>query len=479
MSRTPYFLPYQVAWLQDTSRYKICEKSRRIGMTYVQSYEDVRDAARADGMDVWFSSADESAAREYILYCKQWAKLFDAAARDLGEIVLNRDDDVKVLAIEFASGKRINALTSNPTRFNSKGGKVVLDEFAKHKDQDGMWKAAQPVTVRGFPMRIISTYEGRGNRYYRMVQDCKQGKSPWKLHSTTIIDAVNQGLADQIEGRSLTPAEREAWLVQARELAGDEETWQQEYLCNPIDEATAWLTWDLIQSAEHPEAGNPEAYERSRGICYVGMDIARRRDLTVIWVLEKVGDILWTREVVSMKGASFASQQAELDRVFRQYRVMRCCLDQTGMGEVIVEQAQATYGRYRVEGVLFNGAVKQDLAIVGKQKFEDRLLRIPVDKAIRESHHAIRKVTTAAGNPRFDSDRSEVGHADEYWSHMLAIHAAEGSFVPIDFMALDQPGADLDGFASAYAQQTGAGIREGRGFGVVEAGLDFRGFLRG
>jgi len=31
-----------------------------------------------------------------------------------------------------------------------------------------------------------------------------------------------------------------------------------------------------------------------------------------------------------------------------------------------------------------------------------------------------------AGNPRFDADRSEVGHADHFWAHMLAIHAGSG-----------------------------------------------------
>jgi len=38
-----YFLPYQIDWLNDNSQIKVWEKSRRIGATYVQAYEDVRD----------------------------------------------------------------------------------------------------------------------------------------------------------------------------------------------------------------------------------------------------------------------------------------------------------------------------------------------------------------------------------------------------------------------------------------------------
>ncbi len=49
---------------------------------------------------------------------------------------------------------------------------------------------------------------------------------------------------------------------------------------------------------------------------------------------------------------------------------------------------------------------------------------------VRESHHAVRKVQTVAGNPRFDADRSELGHADEFWAHALALHAAEDGAQP-------------------------------------------------
>jgi phage FluMu gp28-like protein len=219
-------------------------------------------------------------------------------------------------------------------------------------------------------------------------------------------------------------------------------------MCQPVDEATAWLTWDLIVSAEHPEAGRPELYQG--GDCYVGMDIGRRRDLTVIWVLERVGDILWTREVVRLKGATFAAQDAEEDRIMSTYRVRRLCQDQTGMGEKPVEDSKRRYGEYRVEGVLFSSPVKQELATGGKQYFEDRKLRTPQDREIRESHHAVRKLTTQAGNPRFDAARSEVGHADEFWAHMLAIHAANDPSQPA-------AGANVEHDESAYAPQAARG----------------------
>ena len=147
--------------------------------------------------------------------------------------------------------------------------------------------------------------------------------------------------------------------------------------------------------------------------------------------------------MIKLKNASFAEQDAALDRVFDYYKVRRACIDQTGIGEKPVEDAKIRHGNYKVEGILFTGPVKQHLATIIKQQFEDKKTRTPVDKAIRESHHAVRKLTTIAGNPRFDADRTEVGHADEFWAHALAVHAAEDMMQPA-------AGATVDNDSTIY-----------------------------
>jgi phage FluMu gp28-like protein len=309
-------------------------------------------------------------------------------------------------------------------------------------------------------VRVLSTYNGKGNRYYRMVSDAKKGNT-WSLHTTTIELAVSEGLAARVAGHPATPEGDAAFIAECVDLAGDEETYRQEYMCEPVDAATAWLTWEEIIACEHEHAGKPELYQG--GPCYLGWDIARRRDLTVFWVLEKVGDVFWTREVVSMKNASFAAQDAELDRLMAFYNIVRACGDQTGIGEKPIEDAQRRHGAYKVEGVQFTGSVKQHLATEGKRRFEDKLTRLPVDRQIRTSHHAVRKVTTAAGNPRFDADRTEAGHADEFWAHMLALHAAEEVAQP--------PAGDTvtEGAEDAYAPQTAramGGIRQPAGLNL-------------
>jgi len=456
-----HFLPYQARWLADTSPMKIWEKSRRIGTTYCQAYEDVRDASRQRGsMDVWFSSADESAAKEYIRYCAMWARLLNVAAQDLGELVIDSDKDIKALVVEFATGRRIHGLSSNPTAFRSKGGKVVWDEAAWHRDQDAMWAAAEPVTTWGYPVCALSTHNGKGCWFYRTLDAAKRSgsESLWSVHSTPIGDAVDEGLADKILGRRMREEERRRWLEDKRRKVGDEDKWRQEYWCQPVDETTAWLPWDLIIACEHGDAGVPELY--AGGPAYVGWDIARRRDLSIIWVGEHVGDTMWTREVVRLHRVPFAAQLDAFDQVMGSYRTVRACLDQTGMGEPIVEEAQRRHGRYRVEGVQFTGTAKQELAVHGKRLFEDRRVRTPADPAVREAHHAVRKVVTAAGNPRFDADRSEAGHADEFWSHMLALHAAS---TPVELFRYEavRPRLSRDPVHRPVRATAGFGARRG------------------
>jgi phage FluMu gp28-like protein len=201
----------------------------------------------------------------------------------------------------------------------------------------------------------------------------------------------------------------------------DPVAWAQEFECQFVDEATAWLTYDLIDGCEDPAA--PGEYQG--GPCYVGMDFAARGDLTVIAVLEEVGDVLWLRELVTLRATNFAQQLAELDRIMREYRVIRAALDQTGMGEMPVQEAQRRHGQYRVEGVLFSPARKLDMATALKERMEDKRLRLPVgDQPLRADLHSVQRVAGPNGAPRLVAERTEAGHADRFWALALACSAA-------------------------------------------------------
>ena len=421
-----HFLPYQLAWLKDRSRIKLWEKSRRIGATYVQSYEDVEDCIKKEVPDVWFSSADETAAREYIDYCAMWSKIFNVVARDLGQVVIDEDKGIKALVIEYPDGRRIHGLSSNPKKFRSKGGKAVLDEFAHHDDQRKMWAAAKPSTIWGDPLRILSTHFGKG-LFWQFVDKIKKGKLKWSLHTTDIYQAVKDGLAHKILRKTLkrepTGTEIADWIEEQRADCADEEMWQQEFCCQAVDEATAFLTYLLITQCELEDIYRD--LDDIQGDLYGGMDIGRKKHLSVIWLAEKLGHVKYSRQVRVLEKAPFNVQRQVLFSILSHPRMRRFCIDATGLGMQLAEEAQMKFGKYRVEAVTFTPKAKEELAFGVLPEFEERTIYIPSDPDVREDLHSMKKIVTASNNIRFDTVYSEkLGHGDRFWACALMLHAA-------------------------------------------------------
>lgn len=436
---TPYFLPYQREWLSNRNPVKIWEKSRRIGATYVQAYEDVEDCVSKTVPQVWFSSADESAGKEYIDYCAMWAKVFNVVAEAFDEEVLDNGSKIQVLGIKFANGTKITALSSNPKGFRSKGGKVILDEFAFHKSAKELWDAASPATTWGYPIRILSTHNGKQCLYYRQLQ--KAEENGWWKFSVTIHEAVRQGLADKITGKKLSDEERAAWVEALRKKVGSISTWKQEYECEAEDGVSAFLTYELISKAENKSCRlalnasvmDLKEWTSERDTLYLGMDIARKKHLSVIWIISADADFNLTMAVVELEKTPFDIQKSILFSFLELPQIRRACIDATGIGMNLAEDAERRFGE-KVESVMFTNASKQEMATQLFLKFEAGHIAIPASDLIQQDLHSVKKIVTASGNIRYDqsndddSDKKENdGHADRFWALALAVHAATTS----------------------------------------------------
>ncbi len=464
-----FFLKYQKDWLNDNSKVKLAAKSRRIGLSWVQSFEDVRDALtlkiRNKVCDVWFTSADLSAAKEYINYCKFWAKAFNAGLYDLGEVVIDEEKGIKALSLEFSNGARINAISSNPSAFRSKGGKVVIDEFAFHKNPNELWKAAKPVITWGYPLRIISSLNGTNNLFYKFIQLIKQGKLNWSLHEIDIFKAVNDGLVDKIYDRQTTGEERKAWLDELKESCGDDVTWQQEFCCVAVDEASAFITYEDINAC-----CEDTLFADLSGVkddLYLGFDVARKKDLSVICVFEKKGSVFFLRHFVELKNVQFQEQKRILFGLMKHEKVRRLCIDSTGIGMQMAEDTQLEFGKSRVEAITFTSKAKEELAYKLYYAFQDRNIRFPNIEAIKDDIHSIRRIPTSAGAIRFEADRSETdGHADRFWSFALAIFA--GTDKPYQKPTIISKRADIyKGLNSEVEMRGIGGVLRGVNFGMI------------
>lgn len=418
------FMPYQVAWLEDNSQIKLYEKSRRIGLTFVQAFEDVRDAGVLGLYNVWFSSNNETNAREYIDYCKKYAKALNAVFQ-LSEATLIDDGDALTFVLNFKNGKKITGLSSSPNQLHGKGGKIVLDEFARRDNEMEVWEAASPAAlVWGFPIRIISTHRGKGSVFYSFIKRLERGELQWKHYKTTFVDAVRQGLAEKSLRKKCTIEEEDEYIDKIRKSVGDDSIWAQQFMCEPCDENETFVNYTLLEKAGSAELMPFTQLWECKAL-FGGLDIGRFKDLSVLWIVEEVNKGLFiTRHIYTIQGTDFVQQEAKISAFLDELpNLRRLCIDRTGMGIGITDHLQARYGAGRIEGVNFTAIVKESMAFRMKKCLEDGSFLIPPDRSIMDDFQLIKQSVTVSGNIRLQADRQNGSHADYFWGAALSLEA--------------------------------------------------------
>lgn len=479
-----YFLPYQKLWINDPEQISIRDKSRRTGGTETVAFEALLWGleTKMKSRDVWFTSADKKAAEEFIIAVKFWSRVFNAVAETVNEQIINPDDEDKFflkyeIKIPLANGGllRVHAMSSSVNSFHGKQGFMIVDEMARHKDQVGLWEGAFPATLWGYPLRIISTQNGKG-LFYQLCEECKKGKHPeWGYHHVDIYEAVEDGLLDKIlqsqeklaEDEHATEDQKKEWFETIRKNCLTERVWNQQFLCKAEDENDALIPYELIYACraddvllkqdkikirwnglgikDAPEHRNSKwvkdviknfaewFYEyRTPNDLYMGLDIGRHKDLTVFWITEKISRIHFTRLVIELHQMPYWVQEQILAVLLKHNSMRRCLIDATGKGENLAENAKLRY-KSIVEPVIFNNRNKEAMAERTKAAFEDRTIVIPDDSLIVADIHSIKRETTEAGNVRLavtkelDENGNEIGHADRFWALALCLAGDEVS----------------------------------------------------
>jgi phage FluMu gp28-like protein len=436
--RDTFMLPYQERWIMDQAIMKLMEKSRRIGISYGSAYEDVRRHSHASNrLQTWVSSRDELTARQYVRDCMAFAKILNAAAVEIGETILTDDGGKQHTAqtINFANGQPLHSLSSNPDAFAGRGGYVKLDEFALRKDPGAVYAIAGPTIDWGGALAIISTHRGSGNYFNTLIREIKEKGNPKRFshHRVTLQDALDQGFLWKLQtklkdGDPRLDYDEAAYFDYQRSRARDQETFLQEYMCVPADDAGAFLEYALIDACCYKEGEKWEySIEQARACTnplFVGIDIGRHHDLTSVLIVEKVGGVYFVRKRIDLFKTMFSTQESVIYPWIELAK--RTCIDATGLGMQFAERAAQRFGKYRVEGITFSGPVKEDLAYPVRSAFEDAAIKIPFgDDPFIADLRKIRKETSAAGNIRFVADSDEDGHADRFWALALALHAGK------------------------------------------------------
>jgi len=473
-------LPYQQRWVEDQAQLKVGEKSRRIGLTWAEASDDVLIAAAANGSNVFYISATQDMAVEYIEACAMWARAFNQAAGEIEEGILqDGDKEIKTYKIDFPkSGRRIVALSSRPTNLRGKQGLIVIDEAAFHNDLAGMLKAAMAMLLWGDKVRIISTHNGVDNPFNDLVQEVRALKRKGSVHKITFREAVGQGLYRRVclrRGIAWSQAGEDDWVQDAYNFYGDDAA--EELDAVPSQSGGAYLTMGLIEARMNAmtslvrgrwglEFGHlPDPVreaevkawceehlapvlagldqERAHGF---GEDFGRLGDLTVLDILEEGRDLTCRVKLqVELSNCPFRQQEQILCFIVDRLPHFRFgALDARGNGQYLAERAAQKYGGTRIEQVMLSDSFYLEHMPRFKAALQDGTLDdIPKDVEVRDDLRALRVID---GVPKLPKAKTQAGgdgpqlqrHGDSAISLFLGHYAMKREVAPIEYQTTGQ-----------------------------------------
>ncbi len=403
--------PWQKRYIGDDNRWKFLAASVQVGKSFATALEIVLDEIGLPSLWIILSASDRQS-----MELMEKVKMHTAGMGVVCDTGFFAETTIVQHTAKFPNGGRIIALPANPDTARGYSGNVFLDEFAIHTDAKAIWKALAGRALRGYKVRVASSFKGKQNKFYELAKELGlvaeyRGWEPavnpvrkgvWSGHFVTLAMAVREGLAVNIDE-----------MIAA---VGDDDIVDEEFFCMPIEGALDFIPLDLIIGCESSEATTDFDYIYREGQV-AGFDVARKRDLSVMWVLDQGR----TRGIITMAHKTFREQHEEARRVAR--CVDRLSIDATGIGAQLAEQLAEEFPGV-VEAVQFTGPAKEAMATAVKTQLEERAVALPESVAVRRAMQAVKRYMTPTGNIRFDAARTDAGHADEFWALALAIQAA-------------------------------------------------------
>lgn len=509
----PVLLPYQRAWIDDQSPLKVCEKSRRTGLTWAEASDDVLIAASRDGQNIYYIGYNQDMAIEYIEACAAWAKTFHCAASAIDEGIWGEDDPdrhIKTYTIRFGSGRRIVALSSRPANLRGKQGVVVIDEAAYHDKLAELLKAALALLIWGGRVRVISSHNGDANPFNQLINDIRSGRRNGSVQRIEFRQAVEQGLYRRVclrLGKTWSaPAEAE-WMQEVYAYYGDDATEELDVVPSagdgvPLTRAAieavmrADVPLEVLrlddQFAQHPMAQREaevhdwcethllpllERIPPNRN-CYVGEDFGRTIDLTDIWIASETATLgLETAAVIELRNVPYEQQRQVVFYVIdRLPRFAAAAFDASGNGGYLAEVAMQRYGASRIEQIKLSTQWYLEHMPRLIATVQDRGIDLPRHADVLADLRCLRRVGGVIRIPDGGRARGSDGgqrHGDSAIALAMMLYArAAMEPVVIDYESTGSQrlGREVDQYGGYIGKDTG------RGFGVVGKRLASEGY---
>lgn len=489
LSDVPHILlPYQARWHEDRSPVRIAEKSRRIGWSWgALAAESVLEAAAVRGMDQFYTGYNLRMAAEFIGDCAFFCRAFAMAASaiDVTEervIVENEARDIVTYKIEMASGRKIEALSSNPHNWRGRQGHARIDEAAFHSRLAELVKGALAFRMWGGRVSIVSTHNGEDNDFNNLVKEVQAKKLPWSHHKVTFDDALREGFFRRVCLVQSLPWTQPAEQQYRAEIYGDypaQADADEELGCIPKRGSGAYFTRLLIEFCA--EEGIPvlrlakpaefvldpdrktiiadwiaevlkpivDAMPTGWRTVY-GQDFGRDGDLSCIWILQWDGARWRTAFILELRRLPFDCQWQITDYILDNVPLFHhASFDARGNGQSHAEAALQKCGSQKIACVKATPEFYANQFPKYRQAYEDKSIVVPKSEDVIADH---RQVVLQAGRPTMSDGRikgsdGEFRHGDTAIGGLMAWHSASQEGEPPAGETVDS------GIGDAYAPQ--------------------------
>ncbi|WP_054310017.1 hypothetical protein [Mesorhizobium sp. 1M-11] len=463
---------HQKEWLEDRSDLKIAEKGRRTGITYAEALDDtiIAASARGEGGDnVFYIGDTKDKGREFIGYVAHFARIVAKELTEIEEFMFEDEQAdgskkfISAYRVRFASGFRVEALSSNPANIRGLQGIVVIDEAAYHRDVRNVVDAVNALLIWGGKVRIISTHNGVLNPFNELIREARAGKSPFVVHHIPFQAAVDNGLYRRVcltRNWTYTPEAEAKWERLIRGSYGAREAaMKQELDAIPADAEGAALTRVVIERVKDAAVPVvrlhlPDSFkgldkdvreavirdfcrqklqpilaglDKQRAHCF-GQDFARSGDVSAFKAYE-IGQDTVRRccLVLELRNVPYEAQRDILFYVGdRLPRLSGGALDATGNGGYLAEVAAQRWGECIVE-VKLSAEWYRENSPRYIEAFGDQTVTVAADEDVIRDHQALQYVGGIIKVPDDHRHKGEDGldrHGDTAIAGILAWFAS-------------------------------------------------------
>ena len=191
------------------------------------------------------------------------------------------------------------------------------------------------------------------------------------------------------------------------------------------------LTEDMVRACvgnplwprrRNPDGGHTWIVPPGRHDLYWGYDVGRSRDLSVLSVYELTGGVARLRIYEELENTPYALQKRFLRRTIDpiQHHVIAGRVDKGAIGSDLAEWAEAQWSNVR--GVAMSETWQGQTAISVQNRFTEYTIEIPDDSKLIADFQQVDEIgNTKGGIPVLRTNRTQLGHADRFWSTGLAI----------------------------------------------------------